>query len=79
MLLDCVAGSRHRFNAQLPICFLGRVSQNAELRGALRSPNDKAAGDTDRSDVVIDDHQAALFIHSRNNAASGRICSPPIR
>jgi hypothetical protein len=29
MLLDCVAGSRHRFDAQLPICFLGRVSQNA--------------------------------------------------
>jgi hypothetical protein len=56
MLLDCVAGSRHRFSAQLPICFRGRVSQNAELRGALRSADDKAAGDTGGRDVVIDDH-----------------------
>jgi hypothetical protein len=37
--------------------FLGRVSQNAELRGALRSADDKAAGDTGGRDVVIDDHR----------------------
>jgi hypothetical protein len=43
------------------------------------APHDKAAGDADGRDVVIDDHQAALFIHSRNTAASDSICSGAIR
>jgi hypothetical protein len=43
--------------------------------GQALSADGKSAGDADRCDVVIDDHQTVLFSHRASSAASGRSIS----